>query len=106
VRGPVILIANLLTEGRGMGGFTAADAVRRVSDAIRRPVDVVFVNRAVPPPDVLARYQAEHKAPLPIGDMPPGCEVIELDVWRKSIARHDRRRLAYAVWTVLAKRLL
>jgi uncharacterized cofD-like protein len=106
MRGPVILIANLLTEGRGMIGFTAADAVRRVSEAIRRPVDVVFVNRAVPPRDVLARYQAEHKAPLPIGDMPPDCEVVELDVWRKSIARHDRRRLAYAVWTVLAKRLL
>ena len=31
VRGPVILIANLLTEGRGMAGFTAADAVRWVS---------------------------------------------------------------------------
>ena len=30
VRGPIILIANLLTEGRGMEGFTAADAVRWV----------------------------------------------------------------------------
>jgi 2-phospho-L-lactate transferase/gluconeogenesis factor (CofD/UPF0052 family) len=27
MKGPVILIANLLTEGRGMSGFTAADAV-------------------------------------------------------------------------------
>src|SRR5262249_56917483 len=26
VKGPIILIANLLTEGRGMLGFTAADA--------------------------------------------------------------------------------
>ncbi len=40
VRGPIILIANLLTEGRGMNGFTAADAARWVADAIDRPVDV------------------------------------------------------------------
>src|SRR5580658_6291355 len=33
MRGPVILIANLLTEGRGMAGFTAADAVARIEDA-------------------------------------------------------------------------
>ena len=26
MRGPIILIANLLTEGRGMDGFTAAEA--------------------------------------------------------------------------------
>jgi len=44
VDGPVIYIANLLTEGRGMSGFTAAEAVRRVSDAIKRPVDVAIVN--------------------------------------------------------------
>jgi hypothetical protein len=26
MRGPIIVIANLLTEGRGMEGFTAAEA--------------------------------------------------------------------------------
>jgi uncharacterized cofD-like protein len=36
VEGPVILIANLLTEGSGMAGFTAADASRWVSRAIER----------------------------------------------------------------------
>jgi uncharacterized cofD-like protein len=106
VNGPVIFIANLLTEGRGMIGFTAADAVRRVSDAIKRPVDVAIVNTGLPPQSVLSRYQAEHKAPLPIGPMPSDCEVIEGEFWHKDIARHDRRRLAYAVWAVLARRLL
>ena len=106
VRGPIILIANLLTEGRGMSSFTAGDAVRRVAEAIRRPVDVVIVNTALPPQAVLARYQAEHKDPLRLGDVPAGCEVVEAPLWNKRIARHDRRRLAYAVWTVLAKRML
>jgi uncharacterized cofD-like protein len=106
VDGPIILIANLLTEGRGMSGFTAADAVRRVADTIKRPVDVVIVNTAMPAQAVLSRYQAEHKTPLPIGLMPPDCEVVEGDFWRREIARHDRPRLAYAVWTILARRLL
>src|SRR5215213_848922 len=33
VRGPVILVTNLLTEGRGMWHFTAAEAVRQMSAA-------------------------------------------------------------------------
>src|SRR5262245_9634395 len=54
VRGPVILIANLLTEGRGMGAFTAADAVEWVSKAIRRNVDVVIANTGRPPAEIVA----------------------------------------------------
>ena len=106
VKGPVILIANLLTEGRGMTGFTAGEAVRRVSETIGRSVDVVMVNGGRPTDAVLARYAAEHKAMLPIGDVPAGCEVIEADFWLREIARHDRWRLAYAVWSVLARKLL
>jgi uncharacterized cofD-like protein len=106
VRGPIVLIANLLTEGRGMAGFTAATAVQQVSAAINRHVDVVIFNTRRPPDAVLARYEAEHKAMLPLGDVPTTCEVIEADLWRQEIARHDRWRLAYAVWSVLSKRLL
>jgi len=106
VRGPVILTANLLTEGRGMRGFTAADAVNWTSDAIGRPVDVVIANTARPSSDALARYAAEHKEPLETGDLPSGCELIEGPFWGREIARHDRRRLAYAVWGCLSRRLL
>src|SRR5215211_112038 len=59
VRGPIILIANLLTEGRGMSGFTAADAARWVSEAIERPVDVVIANTGRPSNETLMRYGAE-----------------------------------------------
>src|SRR5436190_3242900 len=41
-KGPVIFIANLLTEGRGMVGFTAADAIARIEEAIHRKVDVAM----------------------------------------------------------------
>jgi uncharacterized cofD-like protein len=106
VPGPVILIANLLTEGRGMTGFTAADAVRWVSEAIDRPVDVVIANRGHRSVASLPRYAAEHKEPLELGTLPPGCQSVLGQFWRSEIARHDRRRLSFAVWSVLSERLL
>jgi uncharacterized cofD-like protein len=106
VKGPVILIANLLSEGRGMLGFTAADAVARIEDAIRRRVDVVITNVKWPAPDVLARYALEHKEPLATGELPEHCEPVAGEFWTGDIARHDRLRLAYAVWSVLSKRLI
>ena len=106
VQGPVVLVANLLTEGRGMNGFSVADEVCRINAAIGRPVDVAVINTALPSPEALARYAAEHKEPLAVGTLPPGCEAVEGAFWVRDMARHDRRRLAYAVWSVLAQRLL
>jgi uncharacterized cofD-like protein len=106
MRGPVILVTNLLTEGEGMTGFTAADAVARIEQAIDRQVDVVVMNTKWPDEDVLARYAVEHKEPLQAGQLPDHCEQVTGEFWTSEIARHDRRRLAYAVWSVLARRLL
>src|SRR6185295_16365093 len=58
VKGPIVLVTNLLTEGRGMWHFTAAEAVRQMSAAIGRPIDVVLVNTACPPEEILDRYRA------------------------------------------------
>jgi uncharacterized cofD-like protein len=106
VPGPIIYVANLLTEGQGMSGFTAADAVRRLSHAICRPIDIVIFNSEPPSPSTLERYAREHKTPLTLGDLPEATHVIEGAFWRRPIARHDRRRLRTAVWTALADRLL
>ena len=106
VSGPVILISNLLTEGSGMNGFTAGDGVRQISDAIGRPVDVVIHNAKGPSDVVLARYAAEEKRPLALGELPSGTELIEGDFWQDEIARHGRSRLAAAVWLALGRRLL
>jgi uncharacterized cofD-like protein len=105
VAGPVILIANLLTEGQGMWHFTAGEAVWQMSAAIGRPIDVVIVNTARPPDATLARYRDEHKQPLEIGELPPSCELVTGEFWCGEIARHDRRRIAEAVWAVLARRM-
>jgi 2-phospho-L-lactate transferase/gluconeogenesis factor (CofD/UPF0052 family) len=102
----VILVTNLLTEGRGMSHFTAGEAVRQMSAAIGRAIDVAVVNTATPSEETLARYRAEHKQPLALGDVTPGCEIVQGEFWCREIARHDRRRLAQAVWAILARRLL
>src|SRR5262249_44742538 len=106
MKGPVILVANLLTEGRGMAGFTAADAVSRIEDAIARPVDVVITNTKWPNSKVMGRYALEHKEPLASGPPPAHCEVVGGEFGTGEIARHNRLRLAYAVWSVLSRRLL
>ena len=80
--------------------------MRVLGETIGRPVDVVMVNTARPPGATLARYADEHKAPLELGDVPSTCEVVSGEFWCGEIARHDRRRLAQAVWAVLARRLL
>ncbi|HEX5110904.1 MAG TPA: gluconeogenesis factor YvcK family protein [Vicinamibacterales bacterium] len=106
MRGPIILIANLLTEGRGMEGFTAAESARWVSRAIDRPVDVVIANTGRPSAEGLMRYAAERKLPLELGDLDPGVDVVLGRFWCTEMARHDRRRLSFAVWAVLAQKLL
>jgi uncharacterized cofD-like protein len=105
VRGPIVLVSNLLTEGRGMWHFTAGEAAREISAIIGRPIDVVVVNTSRPSEDTLERYRVEHKRPLTLGEVPDNCEVVTGDFWCGDIARHDRRRLAHAIWAVLARRL-
>ena len=106
MKGPIILVANLLTEGRGMVGFTAADAVARIEEATGKNVDVVITNTKWPATQVLSRYALEHKEPLAPGQLPPHCELVGGTFWTGEIARHDRLRLAYAAWSVLSRRLL
>ncbi|MGH9220531.1 MAG: gluconeogenesis factor YvcK family protein [Vicinamibacterales bacterium] len=106
VKGPLVVVSNLLTEGEGMKGFTAADEVAWITKTIGRPVDVVIANQGQPSDEAVARYAAEHKHPLELGPLPSKTETVIGDFWRSDIARHDRQRLCYAVWAVLSRRLL
>ncbi len=106
VKGPIVVVSNLLTEGPGMRDFTAADEVAWVSKTIGRKVDVLIANQGQPSQEAVDRYAAEDKRPLQIGTLDPGTEAVVGDFWRTDIARHDRRRLSYAVWSVLSQRLL
>ena len=81
VRGPVILISNLLTEGSGMNGFTAGrcGAPDQPRPSAGRSTSS-STTPTVPSAEVLARYAAEDKRPLELGNLPKDMRV-------------DRRRL-------------
>ena len=55
---------------------------------------------------MLTNYAAEHKAPLELGELDAGVDAVLGPFWKSDIARHDRRRLAFAVWSVLSQRLM
>jgi hypothetical protein len=69
-------------------------------------VDVVVVNTALPAAETLERYASEQKHPLELGSIPSTCEVVEGAFWDGPIARHSRRHLSYAIWSVISRRLL
>jgi len=52
------------------------------------------------------RYAAERKEPLDVGALDERTELVTGPFWNTAIARHDRRRLSFAVWSVLSQRLL
>ena len=89
VRGPIVLVANLLTEGPGMRGFTAGDACRQISELICRPVDVVMQNIGGPSPEVLERYAASTSTAC--ARRFPATPSWSRATLAGSIARHDRR---------------
>jgi hypothetical protein len=54
----------------------------------------------------VTRYAAEHKEPLLLGTLEQTIQAVQGTFWCTEIARHDRRRLAFAIWSVLSQRLL
>ena len=89
-----------------MAGSSAGDAARWISRLIGRPVDVVIASTGRPSEGAVARYAAEHKHPLELGTLDADTELVRGSFWHSEIARHDRRKLAFAVWAVLSQRLL
>lgn len=95
-KAPLIFVANLLTEGRGMENMKLSDLVTILEKRLGRRVDGIVANNAMPSEKVLAAYAVEGKAPLKI-DIDDG-RVILSDLWvDQNIARHDSVRLAGVV---------
>ncbi len=102
-KAPVIFIANLLTEGRGMDKMALSDLLMILEKRIGRRVDGIIANSARPSDKILAAYAAEGKAPLKIDFEDE--RVLRSELWvDANIARHDHDRLA-AVVTAMIDRL-
>ncbi|MDQ3863094.1 MAG: YvcK family protein [Actinomycetota bacterium] len=62
--GPVIYVANMMTQQGETGGFTVSDHVRAITDHVGPVVTDVLVHSGDLPPDILTRYEAEGAAPV------------------------------------------
>ena len=62
--GPVLYVANVMTQQGETSDFTVSDHVRAITEHVGSVVTDVLVHSGVLPPDILARYEAEEAAPV------------------------------------------
>lgn len=102
-RGPIVYVANIMTQPGETAGFTLSDHLRAITEHVGPVVTDVLVHSEGLPPPLLSRYRAEGGAPVEIdreatrrlgvrvhrGSLLPDAMDAEL--------RHDPDRLALAV---------
>ena len=109
--GPVVYVANLMTQQGETGEFTVSDHVRAITGHVGPVVTDVLVHSGDLQPAILARYEAEEAAPVAIDggvlrDM--GLRVREKDLLSKESrtgVRHDPALLAREVCEAVLVRL-
>jgi uncharacterized cofD-like protein len=102
---PVIFIANLLTEGKGMESLDVSKMVAIIESHIGRPLTKVIVNSAMPGKELVERYAGEGKSILSVGDAAVlGDRLVSAPIWTDlEIARHDSGKLAQLVYALAGK---
>ncbi len=103
-KAPIIFIANLLTEGRGMRDYDAKKYVAVLESYIGRSVDYIVLNKFIPSPEILDLYTQEHKYPIEMGEAVGDSRFIQADLWTDlKIARHNQARLATLVSSLIQR---
>jgi uncharacterized cofD-like protein len=101
--GPVIYVANVMTQQGETGDFTVSDHVRAIAEHVGPVITDVLVHAGNLPPDVLARYEAEEAELVAVDSealREMGLRVRETDLLSKESragVRHDPSLLAREV---------
>ena len=109
--GPVIYVANVMTQQGETGDFSVSDHVRAITDHVGPVVTDVLVHSGDLQPATLARYEAEEAAPVAIDRevlQEMGLRVGEKDLLSKEShtgVRHDPAILAKEVCEAVLVRL-
>lgn len=112
----LVYIANLMTKSGETHDMSINDCMRFIEAVIGRPFDYVMVNNATIDPHILSHYEKHNEHPMPcdIGDLEKsGARVIkgdlintslysvsEADVCRRSILRHDGKKVMALLETI------
>ncbi len=105
--GKLVYIANLMTKAGQTTGMKISDHVMEVARYLGRSPDVVLVNNAPLPADLLVAYAKDNEFPVEDDLTESDCKVIredlltsekiiksDGDVLRRSLIRHDSQKLA------------
>jgi uncharacterized cofD-like protein len=109
--GPVIYVANVMTQQGETGDFTVSDHVRAITEHVGPIVTDVLVHSGDLSPDILARYEAEEASPVDVDTevlREMGLRVRETDLLSKESragVRHDPLLLAREVGEAALVRL-
>jgi uncharacterized cofD-like protein len=109
--GPVVYVANMMTQPGETIGFTLADHLQAIGDHVGDVVTDVLVHAGVLPSHLIARYRAEGAAPVGVDDdaiRALGVRLHRAPLLPEEIGdevRHDAARLARAVCEVAALRV-
>ncbi len=103
----VVYIANLMTKVGQTSGMGVAEHVSEITRYTGREPDAVLVNTTPLPADLVGRYAADHEHPVVFNCESDTCRVIPADllateiiqkssgdVLRRSLIRHDSRKVA------------
>ena len=109
--GPVVYVANVMTQQGETGDFAVSDHVRAITEHVGPVVTDVLVHSEELPPETLARYEAEEAAPVVLDRgalREMGVRLREKDLLSKessASARHDPALLAREVCEAVLVRL-
>jgi uncharacterized cofD-like protein len=110
--GPVVYIANVMTQPGETTGFAVSDHLRAISDHVGSVVTDVLVHSGGLPEKAVERYEAEGAAPVVVDR--EEIKALGVRVWESDLiyhgdfsrgVRHDPRRLAEEVCEVALVRL-
>jgi uncharacterized cofD-like protein len=110
-RGPVVYVANVMTQPRETDGFSVSDHLRAIADHIGPVVTDVLVHSGGLPDAIVERYEADGAAPVVVDRekiQTLGVRVREADLVSRGAnlgVRHDASRLAEEVCRVALVRL-
>jgi uncharacterized cofD-like protein len=109
----LVYVANLMTKRGQTHNFTLHDHVTEIERYTGRPIDVVLYNNSSLPVELLVQYEIEGEYPVAIKEQLPthfhGCDLLtdevvhvaDGDVLRRSLIRHDSRKLAKAIMELM-----
>ncbi|APD09308.1 MULTISPECIES: gluconeogenesis factor YvcK family protein [Thermus] len=104
-KAPLVYVVNLMTEPGETDGYTAYEHYKAVAYHLGRRPEVVLVHTAPIPEEVLRRYAAEGRYPVPFDPRPfaaDGVRVLTGDFREEGpLAQHDPKKVVQALLSLV-----